>query len=77
MPRQFQRWSENNQELSGMGTASDSSIPGAHTCAFLYRKPAGESRLEIPDYYYCRSDNIMPRSAITAMLKYFANSKLP
>ena len=68
---------QNNQELSGMGSASDSSIPGAHTCAFLYHKPAGESRLQTPDYYYCRSDSVMPRSAITSMLKYFANSKLP
>ena len=68
---------QNNQELSGMGTSSDSSVPGAHTCVFLYRKPAGESRLQTADYYYCRSDSIMPRSAITTMLKYFANSKLP
>jgi hypothetical protein len=68
---------QNNQELSGMSSASDSSVPAAHTCAFLYRKPAGESRLQIPDYYYCRSDSVMPRSAITSMLKYFANSKLP
>jgi hypothetical protein len=68
---------ENSQELSGMGTASDSSVPGVHTCTFLYRKPAGQSRLQTPDYYYCRSDSIMPHAAITTMLKYFANLKRP
>jgi hypothetical protein len=68
---------QNSQELSGMGTASDSSVPGAHTCTFLYRKPAGQGPLQTPDYYYCRSDSIMPHSAITTMLKYFANLKRP
>jgi hypothetical protein len=57
-------------------TSSDSSVPGLHTCTFLYRKPAGQSRLQTPDYYYCRSDS-MPHSAITTMLKYFANLKRP
>jgi hypothetical protein len=60
-----------------MGTSSDSSVPGVHTCTFLYRKPAGQSRRQTPDYYYCRSHSIMPHSAITTMLKYFANLKRP
>jgi hypothetical protein len=33
---------QNNQELSGMGSASDSSIPGAHTCG---REPARDPGL--------------------------------
>jgi hypothetical protein len=60
-----------------MGTPSDSSLPGVHSCTFLDRKPAGRSRLQTPGDYSCRSDSIMPHSATTIMLKYFANLKQP
>jgi len=63
----------NGQELSGM-SGGDSSRPGAYTCAFWFRKSQNGVRNETPDYYYCKADSVMPRSAATTMLKYLAKA---
>jgi hypothetical protein len=65
----------NTQELSGMG----SSEAAANTCAYVYRtngRPLGQGgmRLDAPDYYYCKSGGIVPRSAVTTMLKYLGKT---
>lgn len=69
------------QELSRMGAASGSAVPGVYTCTYLYRTDAaptgrGGKRRDTPDYYYCKSSGEVPRSAVTTMLKYLAKKAL-
>jgi hypothetical protein len=68
----------NPQELSGLGLSD----AAANTCAYVYRtngKPLGQGglRQDAPDYYYCKSGGIVPRSAVTTMLKYLAQTDHP
>ncbi|MBZ5570939.1 MAG: hypothetical protein LAO09_03555 [Acidobacteriia bacterium] len=55
-----------------------SSRPGVYTCTYWYRTngPGGAHR-EAPDYYYCHSGDNIPKSVVTAMLKYLAKNHLP
>jgi hypothetical protein len=66
-------------EFIGTGASND---PSAYTCTYLYRThsiPTGQGRTreETPDYYYCRAAGVLPRAAVTTMLKYLAKKSLP
>lgn len=63
-----------SHELNSMG-GEGSSRAGSFTCTYVYRT-SGVTRRETPEYYYCRSGGTMPRSAVTAMLKYLAGANL-
>jgi len=61
-------------ELSGIGSTGSSDY-GIHTCVYVYRTTGpGGSRRELPDYYYCRGGDNMPKSAVTTMLKYISKT---
>jgi hypothetical protein len=64
-------------EFTGLPTPGNPT--SAYTCVYLYQANAGSTRstAKVPAYYYCKSGGILPHSAITTMLKYFAKTGLP
>lgn len=59
-------------ELSRLSSTAGS---GVHTCVYLYRTNGpGGTRRETPDYYYCNDGDNMPKSAITAVLKFVSKT---
>ena len=59
-------------ELSRLSSTAGS---GIHTCVYLYRtNGSGGTRRETPDYYYCNDGDNLPKSAITAVLKFVSKT---
>ena len=61
-------------EFSGLGSSSSETVTGAYTCVYLYRTDGGTLgkggvRHPTPDLYYCKANSIMPKTAITTLLK--------
>jgi hypothetical protein len=65
----------NSQEMNGMG-GNGGARSGTYTCSYFYRAQGG-IREQTPAYYYCMSGEGVPRSAVSAMLKYIAGTNLP
>jgi hypothetical protein len=65
-------------EFSGLGESSSQQLVGAYTCAYVYRVDLVQgkkgTRRTVPEYYYCKADSVMPKTALTTMLKFLAKA---
>lgn len=69
---------ENHPADQLAGLSGSTSLPGAYTCAYLYRSTSrGGPPQPTPELYYCHSGSGMPKSVITTMLKFLDKQGTP